>query len=168
MVEREAQAFHAENRKWLDLLEKSAVPSSYKGPTLPSPPTAESMAQLVAALTLEPDRPLHQKYLLPLLLGCKRQWTQRQGPGFRGQTAAPVVDVDSPPSGTRLIVVGDTHGQLQDVLWIFAEYGPPSPTNWYIFNGDVADRGDYSCEIFALLFGYMLPSEADVHSALRW
>ena len=42
------------------------------------------------------------------------------------------------------------------MLWIFAQYGLPSATNAYLFNGDVADRGDHACEIFALIFGYML------------
>ena len=41
----------------------------------------------------------------------------------------------------KLKVCGDTHGQLQDVLWIFDEHGEPSATNAFLFNGDIADRG---------------------------
>ena len=59
--------------------------------------------------------------------------------------------------------MGDTHGQLEDVLWIFTEYGPPSSTNVYLFNGDVADRGTRACEIFALVFGYMLQSPGSIY-----
>eukprot|EP00971_Amphidinium_carterae_P242721 4819537-Amphidinium_carterae.1 len=33
------------------------------------------------------------------------------------------------PQKGRLVVVGDTHGQLEDVLWMFFKYGPPSPSN---------------------------------------
>lgn len=60
-----------------------------------------------------------------------------------------------PQTPTLQIIAGDTHGQLQDVLWIFSEYGEPSASNVYLFNGDVADRGTNAVEIFMLLFGYM-------------
>ena len=59
--------------------------------------------------------------------------------------------------------MGDTHGQLADVLWIFAEYGLPSQTNMYLFNGDVADRGAHAVEIFALLFSFMLAVPGSVY-----
>ena len=63
-----------------------------------------------------------------------------------------VVTVPPPrPPSERQIIVGDTHGQLQDVLHIFLTHGSPSPTNRYIFNGDVADRGPNAVEIFCLI-----------------
>ena len=33
------------------------------------------------------------------------------------------------PETRRIIFVGDTHGQLQDVLWLFFKYGQPSREN---------------------------------------
>ena len=42
------------------------------------------------------------------------------------------------------------------MLHIFLTHGLPSPANWYLFNGDVADRGAYACEIYLLLFGFMM------------
>lgn len=57
------------------------------------------------------------------------------------------------PQGSRLIVVGDVHGQLEDVLWMFFKYGVPSKTNQYLFNGDIVDRGGHSLEILLLLLG---------------
>ena len=62
-----------------------------------------------------------------------------------------------------MLIVGDTHGQLADVLWIFAEYGLPSKKNIYLFNGDVADRGSHAVEIFALLFSCMLYCPGSVY-----
>ena len=62
-----------------------------------------------------------------------------------------------------MMIVGDTHGQLADVLWIFAEYGLPSKENAYLFNGDVADRGSYAVEIYALLFCFMLKEPGSVY-----
>ncbi|KDO31301.1 hypothetical protein SPRG_03917 [Saprolegnia parasitica CBS 223.65] len=58
---------------------------------------------------------------------------------------------------------GDVHGQLHDVLHIFKEQGPPSPTNWYLFNGDFVDRGNCSIEICALLFAYHMLYPTAVH-----
>ena len=58
---------------------------------------------------------------------------------------------------------GDTHGQLQDVLWIFDEHGEPSATNAYLFNGDIADRGKHALEIFLLLFAYQLAEPRSVY-----
>lgn len=63
-----------------------------------------------------------------------------------------------PPPGERVIIVGDLHGQLKDFLWIFFRYGLPSESggNVYLFNGDIADRGRFSVEIYALVIGWML------------
>lgn len=55
------------------------------------------------------------------------------------------------PNPYRIVVLGDTHGQLGDVLWAISEFGLPSEKNAYLVNGDVADRCDWSCEIFMLL-----------------
>ena len=50
-----------------------------------------------------------------------------------------VVDL-SVADDSQLVIVGDTHGQLEDVLWIFFKYGWPSKQNRYLFNGDIVDR----------------------------
>ena len=55
VVEREAVAWRHENRRWIDLVGRSHAHRGDTGPTLPSPPTAEAMELLVAALTLDPD-----------------------------------------------------------------------------------------------------------------
>jgi len=65
----------------------------------------------------------------------------------------------SVPAGGNVVVVGDTHGQLQDVLFIFHTFGPPSANNVYLFNGDVADRGHNACEIFFMIFAYFLADQ---------
>eukprot|EP00659_Diplonema_papillatum_P019444 gene19444-29961_t len=62
-----------------------------------------------------------------------------------------VVHINVPENG-RLIVVGDLHGQLDDLLWVLAE-GNPSETTHYLFNGDFVDRGPDQCEVLLLLYG---------------
>lgn len=47
----------------------------------------------------------------------------------------------TPPSG-RLVIVGDTHGHLKDLVHIWKTEGLPSPETQYLFNGDICDRGD--------------------------
>eukprot|EP00929_Paragymnodinium_shiwhaense_P094982 TRINITY_DN55906_c0_g1_i1.p1 TRINITY_DN55906_c0_g1~~TRINITY_DN55906_c0_g1_i1.p1 ORF type:complete len:1118 (+),score=206.72 TRINITY_DN55906_c0_g1_i1:67-3420(+) len=63
----------------------------------------------------------------------------------------------------RVVVVGDTHGQLEDVLWIFQKHGLPSRSNVYLFNGDIVDRGSHGLEIFTLALGFMVTCPGSVH-----
>ena len=46
-----------------------------------------------------------------------------------------------------MTIVGDLHGQLQDLFTIFTINGLPTPKNQYFFNGDFVDRGYYGVEI---------------------
>ena len=60
-------------------------------------------------------------------------------------------------------IVGDTHGQFQDVLNIFKTYGYPSTENPYLFNGDYVDRGSMSIEILIALFAWKLANPDCIH-----
>jgi Calcineurin-like phosphoesterase len=53
-----------------------------------------------------------------------------------------------------MTVVGDIHGQLQDLYSIFTINGLPSPTNMYLFNGDFVDRGHNGAEVFFSLCAF--------------
>ena len=64
-------------------------------------------------------------------------------------------------------VFGDVHGQLRDLLLLFAYYGSPThkggdvQTTSYVFNGDWVDRGPHQLETVVLLFALkaMYPSK---------
>ena len=58
------------------------------------------------------------------------------------------------PEGCYLTVVGDLHGQYQDLMHLFRTYGFPSPTRPYLFNGDFVDRGDCGVEITLTLLAF--------------
>eukprot|EP00928_Gymnodinium_smaydae_P063300 TRINITY_DN46929_c0_g1_i1.p1 TRINITY_DN46929_c0_g1~~TRINITY_DN46929_c0_g1_i1.p1 ORF type:complete len:983 (+),score=176.73 TRINITY_DN46929_c0_g1_i1:117-3065(+) len=124
------------------------IEPDYTGFRLPLPVTYDSAMQLVQHYLLKGDQePLHPKYVQYLT----HEFTER----YQHKHPKPVVELQMPKSG-RLIIVGDTHGQLQDVLHIFHQMGPPSPTNRYLFNGDIADRGPRSVEIFMILFAFFI------------
>lgn len=67
------------------------------------------------------------------------------------------------PRAGRIIIVGDVHGQLEDVLWLFFKYGLPSATNQYLFDGDIVDRGGHSLEILLLLLAFKRDAPEAVH-----
>eukprot|EP00397_Hematodinium_sp_SG-2012_P001224 GEMP01001225.1.p1 GENE.GEMP01001225.1~~GEMP01001225.1.p1 ORF type:complete len:1013 (+),score=166.81 GEMP01001225.1:176-3040(+) len=60
------------------------------------------------------------------------------------------------PELGNLIVVGDTHGQLEDLLWIFFKHGLPSRENVYLFNGDITDRGPQAVCLWVILLAFKL------------
>jgi serine/threonine-protein phosphatase 5 len=51
-------------------------------------------------------------------------------------------------------VIGDTHGQFHDFLYLLKRTGRPSDTHAIIFNGDFVDRGSKSVEIALTIFAY--------------
>lgn len=65
-----------------------------------------------------------------------------------------------------LTVVGDLHGQFNDLAQIFQDPklgGYPSETNQFIFNGDLVDRGHMGVEIVVVLMFCKLLYPESVH-----
>jgi hypothetical protein len=60
-------------------------------------------------------------------------------------------DIDLSP-GQKLVLVGDIHGQLEDLTGILKKHGYPSSTIVYLLNGDLVDRGLRSMECILLVF----------------
>ena len=63
----------------------------------------------------------------------------------------------------RLVIVGDTHGQINDFCWILRSHGLPAPGNMYLINGDVADRGKNAVEILLCIYAFMLAAPGTIH-----
>ncbi|CAE8633732.1 unnamed protein product, partial [Polarella glacialis] len=124
--------------------------------------TEEAMLGAVQALCQRPGSPLPAAFVSQVLASAEDALWQRR------HVAVAHLDLPrrSGPFDTkppRAVVVGDTHGQLQDVLWIFHKHGLPSSSQLYIFNGDVADRGQNALEIYTLVLGFMVACPGSVH-----
>eukprot|EP00756_Hemistasia_phaeocysticola_P007704 Hpha_TRINITY_DN14374_c0_g1::TRINITY_DN14374_c0_g1_i1::g.86566::m.86566 len=68
----------------------------------------------------------------------------------------------SAPKAAKCIIVGDLHGQLQDLNRIINDHHMPTPTKYYVFNGDLVDRGPNSCEVLFLVLCLLLAYPASV------
>ncbi len=60
------------------------------------------------------------------------------------------------PITTRVTVVGDVHGSVDDVCAVLQLNGLPAATNCYVFNGDVVDRGGGGVECVCVLAAFMM------------
>jgi len=124
------------------------VGPDYKGFRLQVPVTLEGSKALMHHYLMNGDKnPLHPKYVAYL--------TTEFTAAYKTKHPKAVVQVDTPKPG-KLMIVGDTHGQLADVLHIFHQLGPPADNNRYLFNGDIADRGNQAVEILMILYSFFL------------
>ncbi|XP_074556437.1 serine/threonine-protein phosphatase 7 isoform X2 [Curcuma longa] len=55
---------------------------------------------------------------------------------------------------SSVVVVGDVHGQLHDVLFLLEDAGFPAEDRLFVFNGDYVDRGAWGLETFVLLLAW--------------
>eukprot|EP01060_Flectonema_neradi_P030918 TRINITY_DN4579_c3_g1_i1.p1 TRINITY_DN4579_c3_g1~~TRINITY_DN4579_c3_g1_i1.p1 ORF type:complete len:793 (+),score=112.59 TRINITY_DN4579_c3_g1_i1:61-2379(+) len=62
-----------------------------------------------------------------------------------------------------VVIVGDLHGSLGDLLHILETHGLPGEPYSYIFNGDLVDRGNNGCEILLLILTLKLSTPDSVH-----
>ena len=129
-------------------------PPTYRGPQPAWPLTEDGVLAMIDDFR-ESER---QRDRAPLWLGMVTAilttLKKRLEEGYGGA----VIDIPQPARGGRLVVVGDTHGQLQDLLWVLERQGLPSPhtKTVYVINGDIADRGEKAVEIFLIVFALKL------------
>ncbi|KAJ7547212.1 hypothetical protein O6H91_08G075400 [Diphasiastrum complanatum] len=62
--------------------------------------------------------------------------------------------IDPEKSCTSVVLVGDVHGQLHDVLHLLEITGYPGSDQIYVFNGDYVDRGAWGFETYILLLAW--------------
>ncbi|KAK2657674.1 hypothetical protein Ddye_010726 [Dipteronia dyeriana] len=57
---------------------------------------------------------------------------------------------------STVVVVGDVHGQLHDLLFLLKDAGFPSENRFFVFNGDYVDRGAWGLETFLVLLAWKI------------
>ncbi len=119
------------------------IGTSYNGPHLRFPLRLDNVLNMMEEFKI--GKILHYKYIMALFLLAKRVFDAEET----------VQDITI-PQGARLTVVGDIHGQLEDLYTIFSIKGVPSATNWYLFNGDFVDRGPNGCEVIATMCAFKI------------
>ncbi|RLN88052.1 hypothetical protein BBJ28_00019081, partial [Nothophytophthora sp. Chile5] len=126
------------------------VEADYRGPHVHWP---LELSNVLAVLdSFKTSQVLHHKYVLELL-----------NAGVRALAPLPTLQEITVAEGEKLTVIGDLHGQLQDLFSIFSINGLPSPTNKYLFNGDFVDRGLYGTEVVMTLLLFRLLDPTSVY-----
>ncbi|CAE7850060.1 pef-1 [Symbiodinium sp. KB8] len=93
----------------------------------------------------EAGEALHAKYVVDL-------FTEYQ----KAASKLPSLVKFTIPEAAKLVIVGDLHGQLKDLVFILKENGFPGPKTIYLFNGDWVDRGAQGMEILCVVFALHL------------
>eukprot|EP00929_Paragymnodinium_shiwhaense_P030814 TRINITY_DN17391_c0_g1_i1.p1 TRINITY_DN17391_c0_g1~~TRINITY_DN17391_c0_g1_i1.p1 ORF type:complete len:946 (+),score=228.68 TRINITY_DN17391_c0_g1_i1:132-2969(+) len=99
----------------------------------------------------------------PLEFACVRQLVLHATEYFRREVRSALVEIPLPESPGQCVVLGDTHGQLNDFLWVLFKNGAPSQSNVYLLNGDIADRGNNAIKIFVITLMYKLFDPDCIH-----
>eukprot|EP00913_Durusdinium_trenchii_P004141 g3836.t1 len=131
------------------------VPADYSGYRIQWPMTPQGAKDLLDNfLHNGSNKPLHAKHVQLIL--------DEFVAAYKDRHPKPVIETEVPQPDGRLVIVGDTHGQLADVLHILYHLGPPSANNRYLFNGDMVDRGNQGVEILLILFSFFLADNESI------
>ncbi|XP_071938942.1 serine/threonine-protein phosphatase 7 long form homolog isoform X1 [Coffea arabica] len=65
--------------------------------------------------------------------------------------------------GSRVVVVGDLHGQLHDLLFLLRDAKYPDDDRFFIFNGNYVDIGAWGLETFLILLAWKVLFPNKVH-----
>lgn len=116
------------------------------------PPSEESLPDLI--MSLRKQEIIGVDYFSQLL--------DAETSYFSSFPNVPVIELRK---GKYLFVVGDLHGSFYELIGIFRKTGLPDIDNIYLFNGDLIDRGCWSCEILILLLtiSYLRPGSVFIN-----
>ncbi|KAL9461916.1 hypothetical protein AB3S75_004837 [Citrus x aurantiifolia] len=132
----------------------SSLPSDESNPTISSTIASTeyskgnkplSSAPVQIPISYPEDGMLTVEWIQDLTLTF--DWSSRNLPPSEFPSVFPVED-------SRVVVVGDVHGQLHDVLFLLRDAGFPSKNCFFVFNGDYVDRGAWGLETFLLLLAW--------------
>lgn len=127
--------------------QKGLVPADYKGPHFPTTAIApEAAIQLVEFYKRDFSNFLPEVYARNIISGISAHY----------QKTNKYSNTVSIPSGGKLTVIGDIHGQLPDIRTIFELQGYPDEKTIFLFNGDLVDRGPHGPAVLLSVFALVL------------
>ncbi|CAF1466182.1 unnamed protein product, partial [Rotaria sordida] len=129
--------------------DRIAVENTYQGPRIKDLITKETFIDLIEAF--RKGQLLHERYVCKILHQARNILK-----ALPNNNAINLLQLH------HVYIVGDLHGQLADLLYIFNENGLPTIDNPYLFNGDFVDRGANSVEVFLLLMVALITSPSSV------
>ncbi|KAF0696480.1 Aste57867_12775 [Aphanomyces stellatus] len=121
----------------------SELPELYEGPKLAWPLTLSNVVTMMEHFKF--GHVLHPKYVMEVLDNATASFRE-----------LPTLQHIQVGSADRLTIIGDLHGQLQDLFCILLTNGLPSSTNKYLFNGDFVDRGHFGAEVVLVILCFKL------------
>ena len=128
---------------------KIEIESDYKGPRVSDTFSQDEFKDLLKSF--KNSDILHAKYALMIL--NKGSSVLKK---LKNLNQIQCFDSKDTPD-VKVNVIGDLHGQFIDLYTIFENFGLPSTSNIYLFNGDFVDRGPQQCEVFfSLLYAVVL------------
>lgn len=73
---------------------------------------------------------------------------------FRKETNC--VEINCLGEASRVIVVGDIHGQFHDLMLLLKHAGVPFENQFYVFSGNYVDKGAWGVEVFLVLLAWKI------------
>eukprot|EP01127_Copromyxa_protea_P018101 TRINITY_DN5624_c0_g1_i1.p1 TRINITY_DN5624_c0_g1~~TRINITY_DN5624_c0_g1_i1.p1 ORF type:complete len:830 (-),score=138.19 TRINITY_DN5624_c0_g1_i1:42-2462(-) len=128
----------------------------YTGPRLSkkdSQVTEDHVKAFYELFSTDPNKPLPHRIVKNIAVAAYRHYKS-----VRKSLTRIVV-----PENGHVTVVGDIHGQLIDLLTILSHTGFPSETQYYVFNGDLVDRGPHGPSVISLVLAMKLAWPDYVH-----
>ncbi|CAK7357571.1 unnamed protein product [Dovyalis caffra] len=117
--------------------------------TTPSTPEVSSLSPVQIPLSWPPDSSLTLDWIQNLIAAF--DWSSKNLPHLNSLQSSLIDDCNE---NSKVVVVGDVHGQLHDVLFLLQDAGFPCEDRFFVFNGDYVDRGAWGLETFLLLLAW--------------
>lgn len=76
------------------------------------------------------------------------------------------VEINCQGEDSRVIVVGDIHGQFHDLMFLLKHAGMPSENQVYVFNGNYVDKGATGIEVLLVLLAWKVDDGLKLNKCL--
>lgn len=135
---------------------RDAIPSSYKGPHYSNPIPADFVENLLQYCVSEgPNAIVPRAYVSSIISDALEI--------FKSEPA--IIDIPLLEKESKVVVVGDIHGQFPDLITILRDTDLPKTGGkmTLVFNGDFVDRGPAGVEVLLCLYSMKLLAPKNIY-----